>query len=117
MKVIQANPAFFGMFGVTPKQTEQSVFFDLGNGQWNIPQLRELLQKVLSKNSQVRDFEVTHNFPGIGKRTMQINARSIFHLGVGTDTVLLAFEDVSRVPRGARGAMKKERRETPSGVV
>src|SRR4030095_7365626 len=96
MRVLQANPAFYETFAVDPKLTEQSVFFDLGNGQWNIPQLRELLSKILAENSRVQDFEVKHDFPGIGKRTMLVSARRIFHLGIGTDTVLLAIEDVSQ---------------------
>jgi chemotaxis protein methyltransferase CheR len=96
MRVLQANHAFYKTFAVDPKLTEQSVFFDLGNGQWNIPQLRELLPKILAENSRVKDFEVKHNFPEIGKRTMLVSARRIFHLGIGTDTVLLAIEDVSQ---------------------
>jgi two-component system CheB/CheR fusion protein len=104
MRVLQANQAFYQMFAVDPKLTEQSVFFELGNGQWNIPQLRELLSKIFSENSRVKDFEVKHKFPGIGMRTMLVSARRIFHLGIGTDTVLLAIEGVSqaRSPRGGR---------------
>jgi two-component system, chemotaxis family, CheB/CheR fusion protein len=107
MRVLQANHAFYQTFAVDPKLTEQSVFFDLGNGQWNIPQLRELLWKILSENSRVQDFEVKHNFPGIGKRTMLVSARRIFHLGIGTDTVLLAIEDVSQ----ARSPKRRQTRE------
>jgi two-component system CheB/CheR fusion protein len=108
MRVIQANPAFYREFAVNPKLTEQCVFFDLGNGQWNIPQLRDLFHKILSDNSRVEDFEVKHDFPGIGKRTMMVSARRIFHLGVGTDTVLLAIQDVSHV--------KAARKQQTSGV-
>jgi two-component system, chemotaxis family, CheB/CheR fusion protein len=107
MRVLQANHAFYQTFAVDPKNTEQSIFFDLGNGQWNIPQLRALLWKILSENSRVQDFEVKHNFPGIGKRTMLVSARRIFHLGVGTDTVLLAIEDVSQARTHARDKTQK----------
>jgi two-component system CheB/CheR fusion protein len=110
MRVLQANHAFYQTFAVNPKLTEQCVFFDLGNGQWNIPQLRELLSKVLAENSRVQDFEVKHDFPGIGKRTMLVSARRIFHLGIGTDTVLLAIEDVSR----ARSPKRRPKREVES---
>jgi two-component system CheB/CheR fusion protein len=109
MRVLQANPAFYETFAVDPKLTEQSVFFDLGNGQWNIPQLRELLSKIISDNSRVKDFEVKHNFPGIGKRTMRVSARRIFHLGIGTDTVLLAIEDVSEASSPVREKTQKVR--------
>jgi hypothetical protein len=108
--VLQANHAFYSTFGVDPKVTEQSVFFDLGNGQWNIPQLRGLLRRILSENSWVQGFEVKHNFPGIGKRTMLVSARRIFHLGIGTDTVLLAIEDVSQ----ARSPKRRQTREVES---
>jgi len=101
MKVLQANPAFYKTFAVDTRDIEQSVFFDLGSGQWNIPQLRKLLGKILSENSHVKDFEVKHDFPGIGVRTMLVSARRIFHLAVRTDTILLAIDDVSkRRPRG-----------------
>ena len=110
MRVLQANNAFYQTFAVNPKLTEQSVFFDLGNGQWNIPQLRALLRKILSENSRVEDFEVKHDFPGIGKRTMLVSARRIFHLGIGTDTVLLAIEDVSQ----ARSPKRRQTREVES---
>jgi len=110
MRVLQANHAFYQTFAVDSKDTEQSVFFDLGNGQWNIPQLRELLWKILSENSRIQDFEVKHNFPGIGKRTMLVSARRIFHLGIGTDTVLLAIEDVSQV----RSLKRRQTREVES---
>ena len=110
MRVLQANHAFYQTFAVNPKLTEQCVFFDLGNGQWNIPQLRELLSKILAENSRVQDFEVKHDFPGIGKRTMLVSARRIFHLGIGTDTVLLAIEDVSR----ARSPKSRQKREVES---
>jgi len=101
MRVLQANPAFYEKFAVESESTEQSVFFDLGNGQWNIPQLRELLKRIFVENSKVVDFEVKHDFPDIGRRTMLVSARRIFHMGIGTDTLLLAIEDVSagRSPR------------------
>ena len=110
MRVLQANHAFYQTFAVNPKLTEQRVFFELGNGQWNIPQLRELLRKILSENSRVQDFKVKHDFPGIGKRTMLVSARRIFHLGIGTDTVLLAIEDVSQ----ARSPKRRQTREVES---
>jgi len=108
MRVLQASEAFYGMFAVLPKVTEQCVFFELGNGQWNIPQLRELLEKILHENSRVEDFEVKHNFPGIGERTMLVSARRIFHLGIGTDTVLLAIQDATQA-RSQGGISRKKK--------
>jgi len=108
MRVLQASHAFYEMFAVDLKATEKSVFFELGNGQWNIPQLRQLLEKVLHENSRIEDFEVKHAFPEIGQRTMRVSARRIFHLGIGTDTVLLAIDDVSQA-RSRAGSNKQRR--------
>jgi two-component system CheB/CheR fusion protein len=108
MRVLQASLAFYEIFAVNSKATEKSVFFELGNGQWNIPQLRQLLEKVLHENSRIENFEVSHAFPGIGQRTMRVSARRIFHLGIGTDTVLLAIDDVSRA-RSRAGSNKQRR--------
>ena len=108
MKVLQGSRAFYEMFGVSQKDTEQSVFFELGNGQWNIPELRELLNKILRNNSRIENFEVTHDFPEIGRRRMLVNARRIFHLGIGTDTLLLAIDDVSE-GRLQKGSSRKGR--------
>jgi two-component system CheB/CheR fusion protein len=107
MRVQQASQAFYDTFALNQKGTEQRDFFELGNGHWNVPKLRELLAKILSENSRVEDFEVKHQFPRIGPRTLRVNARRIFHLGIGTDAILLAFEDI---PKGARrmAVAKKE---------
>jgi len=108
MRVLQASHAFYEMFAVDLQATEKCVFFELGNGQWNIPQLRQLLEKVLHENSRIENFEVNHAFPEIGQRTMRVSARRIFHLGIGTDTVLLAIDDVSQA-RSRAGSNKQRR--------
>ena len=68
-------------------------FFELGNRQWDIPALRELLEKVLPQNGQVDDFVVEHDFPKIGRKKMIVNARRIFRAGGGTETILLAINE------------------------
>ena len=73
--------------------TEKKCIYDLGNHQWDIPKLRKLLEDILPKNTQMNDFEVTHDFPDIGKKTMLLNARKIYLEGKGTDLILLAIED------------------------
>jgi len=108
MRVLQASHAFYEMFAVNSKATEKSFFFELGNGQWNIPQLRQLLEKILHEDSRIENFEVNHAFPDIGRRTMLVSARRIFHLGIGTDTVLLAINDVSQA-RSLAGSNKQRR--------
>jgi two-component system CheB/CheR fusion protein len=95
LKVISANKSFYRKFGVPSAETEGKVIYDLGNGQWNIPKLRELLEKILPESTEFSDYEVEHDFPGIGPRKMLLNARRITQAGAKTETILLAIEDVT----------------------
>ena len=95
LRVITANPAFYQKFQVSHQETEKHPIFELGNGQWNIPRLRELLEQVLPEKKAVENFEVTHEFPSIGRKTMLLNARQLHQDKTGTQKVLLAIEDVS----------------------
>ena len=69
--------------------------FELGNGQWDIPELRNLLEKVLPEKKSFEDFEMEHVFPEIGKKKMRLNARIIHEGGVRRRWILLAIEDVT----------------------
>ncbi len=71
------------------------MIYDLGNGQWDIPELRKLLGEILLKNSHFKDFRVEHDFPGIGKRRMVLNARRLELEDQGTQRILLAMEDIT----------------------
>jgi formate hydrogenlyase transcriptional activator len=95
LKVISANHSFYEMFQVTPKETKGKSIFDIGNHQWDIPALRELLEKIIPKNARFNDFEVDHEFPVIGRRTMLLNARRIYRQGKETERILLAIEDIT----------------------
>lgn len=90
-----ANRAFYDRFQVTASETENRLVYDLGNGQWDIPALRTLLEAVLSKNQSVRDFEVEHTFPSLGRKTMVLNARPFPPESSSPELILLAMEDVS----------------------
>ena len=94
LRVSSANPAFYRTFQVSPKETEAHAIYELGNGQWNIPKLRELLERVLPGDGLVKNFEVRHAFPRLGKRTMMLNARRI-EPQVGKEMILLYIEDVT----------------------
>lgn len=99
--VIAANEPFYRTFQVEPKDTENKVVYELGNGQWNIPSLRKLLEDVLPKNTFFKGFEVTHEFPFIGPKVMLLNARQI-HLKEDTSLklspiILLAIEDITEM--------------------
>jgi len=95
LKVVTANPSFYRTFNVKPVDTEGVLIFDLGNRQWDIPKLRQLLEDILLKNTDFRDFEVEHDFESIGPKIMRLNARRIYSEGEQTQFILLAIEDVT----------------------
>jgi two-component system CheB/CheR fusion protein len=102
--VERANVAFYQFFQTVPPETEGHLLYELGNGQWNIPRLRTLLEEILPTNHSLHDFEVEHHFPRIGSKTMLLNARRLLlerqpsqkHL------ILLALEDVTERKRAQR---------------
>jgi two-component system, chemotaxis family, CheB/CheR fusion protein len=91
LRVQTANPAFYQLFQVHPADTLGRRIYDLGNGQWAIPELRTLLEDILPYNAVFNDFEVSHTFPQLGPRTMLLNARRVDHLQL----ILLAIEDIT----------------------
>ncbi|MBD1938593.1 chemotaxis protein CheB [Microcoleus sp. FACHB-68] len=95
LRVKTVNRSFYETFQVTPEETEQKLIFDLGNGQWNIPRLRQLLEQVLSQDTLIHDFEVTHEFLNIGNKTMLLNACRIPLDGNPMQMMLLGIEDIT----------------------
>ncbi|MDR7555746.1 MAG: PAS domain S-box protein [Armatimonadota bacterium] len=93
--VLTANRAFYRVFQTTPAETEGRRLYELGNRQWDIPALRRLLEEILPLNTSFDDFEVVHDFPHIGRRTMLLNARRMFRRGQKAPMILLAIEDVT----------------------
>jgi|GEM_PF-3152558 len=89
------NRSFFKIFEVTPDETYGKHIYELGNGQWNIPKLQVLLEKILEKNTTVEDFEVKHTFEKIGERIILLNARKITLERYHTELILLAMEDIT----------------------
>ncbi len=98
LRVISANRSFYDTFHVAPVETEQHLIFELGNGQWNIPQLRSLLEEILANNTQFQDFEVEHDFEQIGRKIMRLNARKMPMID-NTQMILLAIEDITELHR------------------
>ncbi len=94
-KVLSVNDHFLKTFKVTNEDTIGRMLYDLGNGQWNIPALKELLENVLPTNNPVENFEVEHDFPHIGKKLMLLNAHRIELEGQYKDRILLAIEDIT----------------------
>jgi two-component system CheB/CheR fusion protein len=95
LQVKMANRSFYDTFRVTPQETKNESIFTLGNGQWNIPELRVLLEDILPKNTSFKDFKVDHCFPTIGRKIMLLNAHQVTGEGNVTKMILLAFEDIT----------------------
>jgi two-component sensor histidine kinase/PAS domain-containing protein len=91
LRVQSANRAFYDAFKIEPAATEGQMLYDLGNGQWDIPELRRLLSEVLPGNEFFEDFEVEQDFPSIGHRVMLLNSRRVDHLQL----ILLAIQDIT----------------------
>lgn len=101
MRIKRANRSFYETFRVSPDETEHHSLYDLGNGQWDLPALRTQMEEVLPRNSQFENFEVEHDFPTIGRRTMLLNARQVRTEDntAETGTILLAIEDATERKR------------------
>jgi two-component system, chemotaxis family, CheB/CheR fusion protein len=113
VQVQQANTAFYQFFHVTPSETEHYLLYELGNGQWNHAQLRDLLEQMEVTNQSFHDIEVEHYFPSIGHKIMQLSGRRIVGDRPGTrgHLILLAMEDIT-----ARRELERQK-ETFLGMV
>ena len=94
LRVRSANRAFYQTFQVSAAETEGRLIYELGNGQWDIPDLRTLLEDIVPKSSVFDDFELEHLFPVIGRRFMLLNARKL-QAGEHGEFLVLAMEDVT----------------------
>ena len=95
LRIRTANNAFYKTFRVNEKETEAVLIYDLGNKQWDIPELRNLLEKILLEKSVFNDFEVTHTFSHIGERIMLLNAREVINKNSAEKLILLSIEDIT----------------------
>lgn len=100
LRVMTANESFYRTFQVEHKDTEKKIVYELGNGQWDIPALRKLLEDILPKNTFFKGFEVDHKFPFIGRKVMILNAREIHFKEDDSSKdfppiILLAIEDIT----------------------
>src|SRR5580692_8083728 len=105
LRVRSANRAFYQTFHVTAEETEGHLIYELGNGQWDIPDLRRLLEDIVPKSSVFDDFELEHTFPGIGRRVMLLNARKL-EAGHHGELLVLAMEDVTARKRAEESLLK-----------
>jgi chemotaxis protein methyltransferase CheR len=95
LRVIAASRSFYSAFKVRPEDTQGRLLYALGDGQWDIPKLRVLLEKIIPEKGVMEGYEVEHEFPGLGHRTMCLNARQVFYEGGADTTILLGVEDVT----------------------
>jgi PAS domain S-box-containing protein len=105
LRVRFANRAFYQTFHVSAEETEERLIYELGNGQWDIPDLRTLLEDVVPKSTVFNDFELEHSFPVIGRRVMLLNARKL-QAGHHGELVVLAMEDVTPRKRAEEALLK-----------
>lgn len=115
LRVVLAIPSFYQTFKATPGKTEGRLIYELGNGQWNIPRLRELLEDIIPKNASFDDFEMEHDFPVIGRKTMRLIARRIVQRGATSNLILLVIEDIT-VQKRAKETLTRARAEVEEQV-
>jgi two-component sensor histidine kinase/PAS domain-containing protein len=106
LRVIAASRSFYSAFKVSPEETKGRLLYALGDGQWDIPKLRVLLEKIIPEKGVMEGYEVEHKFPGLGHRTMRLNARQVFYEGGADTTILLGIEDVT-----AQSILEREKDE------
>src|SRR6187397_3733057 len=95
LRVIAASRSFYSVFKVSPQDTQGRLLYTLGDGQWDIPKLRVLLEKIIPEHGVMEGYQVEHEFPDLGHRTMCLNARQVFYEEGAEPTILLGMEDVT----------------------
>jgi PAS domain S-box-containing protein len=95
LRVVTASRSFYEFFKVKPEETVGQLIYDLGNKQWDISKLRELLETILPQKTTFDNYEVEHDFATIGRRIMLLNARQIQRVLGKERIILLAIEDIT----------------------
>jgi PAS domain S-box-containing protein len=101
LRIQTANDSFCKCFRIRSSETVDQLVYQLGNGQWNIPELRRLLEEVLPRKSSFKDFKVSHAFEGIGRRTMLLSGRQVDHL----QRIVLFIQDITE-QRNSQAALR-----------
>ena|GEM_PF-739354 len=107
LRVISVNYSFYKYFKVIPSETVGNLIYNLGNGQWNIPTLRELLENILPKSSIIEDFEIKHNFQDIGEKTLLLNARRL-DVEEREPMILISISDLTERTRAEEALRESE---------
>ena len=110
LRIVKASWSFYDFFKVTSDETIGTLIYDLGNGQWNIPKLKELLETILPEKTTFNNYEVEHDFSAIGKRILLLNARQI-KKGLGKEQIILiSIEDITELKRAEEKVRESEER-------
>src|ERR1700736_2222594 len=91
LRVIAASRSFYSAFKVSPENTQGKPLYALGDGQWDIPKLRVLREKIIPEHGVMEGYEVEHEFPDLGQRTISLDARQVFYDGGADTTILLGM--------------------------
>jgi len=110
LRVVSASRSFYEVFKVKPEETVGQLIYDLGNKQWNIPKLRELLETILPQKATFDNYEVEHDFADIGRRTMLLNARQIHRVLGKERIILLSIEDITERKKANEALIESEKR-------
>lgn len=95
LRILKANYFFYQMFSIKPQDAEGKVIYDLDNRQWDIPELKELLEEILTKNSDFKDFKLDHQFASVGRKILYLNAKQLVRKSGQVELILLSIEDVT----------------------
>jgi chemotaxis protein methyltransferase CheR len=95
LRVVAASRSFYKTFRLVREDVRGHLLYEIDGGQWDIAELRELLETISNGQAAVEDYEVDREFPAIGHRVMLLNARKVFYEKGAHSTVLLGFEDVT----------------------
>src|SRR6202142_3322161 len=105
MTIVTASKAFLTIFGITEAETQGRRVSELGQRQWDVPALRDLMARVLPENKPIEGFEIEDDFPGLGRRVFNLNARKISRPGNHVTRILLVFEDITDRKQRERDAV------------
>jgi two-component system CheB/CheR fusion protein len=108
LRIKNANLTFYKTFRVTEEETQGKLLYEVGNHQWNIPRLKELLEDIIPRNSMVTDYEVVHKFPRIGEKVMMLNARRLVRKLHAEHLVLVAIEDITEYRQAQKMIAEQE---------
>jgi two-component system CheB/CheR fusion protein len=98
LRIVSANRSFYATFGLMPEQTERRLLYEVADRQWDIPALRRLLQEILPKQTELQDFKVEHDFSGVGRKVLLLNARQVYRPDQRPPLILLAMEPATPPP-------------------